>query len=195
MEALKVRIPVLILRDSTDIFSMPNVNSWKLDDHVYPETTEQREIFSKNIDGTDGKSWVLPLPFDDPIQPLYRGLPLPLCVLEAAGIQSDKDGTYENSNPDIMAKACRQMAGWKLSNNGNNVSHPMHSHAAAFAHIQTCAHSSLFLVRFLNLLLAVVAKEVRTQESLLVQSWPTLTLTPTRLLAHMLMLLCVLSAR
>ena len=103
---------------------MPNVNSWKLDDHVYPETTEQREIFSKNIDGTDGKSWVLPLPFDDPIQPLYRGLPLPLCVLEAAGIQSDTDGTYENSNPDIMAKACRQMAGWKLSNNGNNVSHP-----------------------------------------------------------------------
>jgi len=34
----------------------------------------------------------------------------------------DDDGTYENSNPDLMAKTCRQMAGWKLASNGGNVS-------------------------------------------------------------------------
>ena len=82
---------------------------------------EQREIFSKAIDGTDGESWVLPLPFDDPVQPLYRGPPLPLCVLEAAGIEADSDGTYEKCNPDAMAKTCRQMAGWKIASNGMNV--------------------------------------------------------------------------
>ena len=83
---------------------------------------EQRAAFSKSIDGTDGKSWVLPLPFDDPIQPLYKGPPLPLCVLEAAGIEPGADGTYEQCDKDIMARTCRQMAGWKLASNGNNVS-------------------------------------------------------------------------
>lgn len=82
---------------------------------------EQRKIFSKNIDGTDGESWVFPLPFDDPVQPLYRGPPLPFCVLEAAGIEADSDGTYEKCNPDAMAKTCRQMAGWKIASNGMNI--------------------------------------------------------------------------
>lgn len=82
---------------------------------------DQRATFAKTIDGTDGESWVLPLPFDDPIQPLYKGPPLPLCVLKAAGIEADSDGTYQNSDPDIMTRACRQMAGWKLSGNGSNV--------------------------------------------------------------------------
>jgi len=82
---------------------------------------EKRKIFSKDIDGTDGKSWVLPLPFDDPVQPLYIGPPLPLCALKASGIEADADGTYQKCNPKIMTRACRHMAGWKLSSNGINV--------------------------------------------------------------------------
>jgi glutathione S-transferase len=82
---------------------------------------ENRKKFSKMIDGTDGKSWVLPLPFDDPIQPLYKGPPLPLCALKAAGIEGDANGSYEKCDPNLMAQACRQMAGWKLSSNGQNV--------------------------------------------------------------------------
>jgi len=82
---------------------------------------EERVKMSKQIDGSDGASWVLPLSFDDPTQPLYRGPPLPLCVLDAAEIKADTDGTYENCDPGIMARACRQMAGWKLSDNGKNV--------------------------------------------------------------------------
>ena len=66
----------------------------------------------------DGNSWHLPLPHDDPLQPLYRGPPLPLCVLEAEGISPDDDGTYEKSDPGTMARACRNMAGWKLAGNG-----------------------------------------------------------------------------
>mmetsp|Transcript_7119 Transcript_7119/g.8096 ORF Transcript_7119/g.8096 Transcript_7119/m.8096 type:complete len:588 (+) Transcript_7119:216-1979(+) len=83
---------------------------------------DQRESYSKSITGKDGKSWNLPLPHDDPVQPLYRGPPLPLCVLESAGISPDSDGTYENADPDLMAKTCRNMAGWKLAGNGENVS-------------------------------------------------------------------------
>ena len=81
-----------------------------------------------NILGRDGKSWELPLSFDDELQPLYRGPPLPLCVLKAAEIQGDNgevgvEGTsYQNSDPEKMAEACRQMAGWKLAGNGQNVS-------------------------------------------------------------------------
>ncbi len=33
---------------------------------------EERVKMSKQIDGSDGASWVLPLSFDDPTQPLYR---------------------------------------------------------------------------------------------------------------------------
>jgi len=82
---------------------------------------DKRKEFSQCINGRDGKSWKLPLPHDDPVQPLYRGPPLPLCALSAAGIESDADGTYESTNPEQMAKACRHMAGWKLSSNGDKV--------------------------------------------------------------------------
>jgi len=79
----------------------------------------QSEYF-KIVIGTHG-SWTLPLPHDDPLQPLYRGPPLPLCVLKAAGIAANNEGSYESAEPDIMATTCRQMAGWKLSGNGVNV--------------------------------------------------------------------------
>ena len=80
-----------------------------------------REKFQNNILGKDG-SWHLPLPFDDVLQPLYKGLPLPLCVLEAMELSPDEKGTYESVDPELMAKACRYMAAWKLAGNGNNVS-------------------------------------------------------------------------
>ena len=76
--------------------------------------------FAKAITGKDG-SWSLPLSHDDPLQPLYRGPPLPLAVLEAADIVADSDGSYEKCDPAIMAAACRAMAAWKLSGNGPNV--------------------------------------------------------------------------
>merc|ERR1719491_159352 len=84
---------------------------------------EDRQAFSKSITGMDGTSWVLPLPFDDDVQPLYRGPPLPLAVLESAGITPDADGSgmYEQADPIVMERACRQMAGWKLSGNGEKV--------------------------------------------------------------------------
>jgi len=81
----------------------------------------------KSITGRDGKSWTLPLDFDDALQPLYRGPPLPLCVLKAAGIVGDNgivggEGTsYEKADPVKMAEASRNMAGWKLAGNGQNV--------------------------------------------------------------------------
>lgn len=62
------------------------------------------------------------MPFDDPLQPLYKGPPLPLCVLEAVGITPDADGSYESADPKDMEKACRLMAAWKVSGNGENVS-------------------------------------------------------------------------
>jgi glutathione S-transferase len=89
---------------------------------------DNRLSFQKSITGQDAKSWNLPLPFDDPLQPLYRGPPLPLCVLKAAEIKGDNgivgaEGTsYEKADHEKMAEACRQMAGWKLSGNGQNVS-------------------------------------------------------------------------
>lgn len=73
-------------------------------------------------------SWKLPLSHDDALQPLYRGPPLPLCVLEAAGIKADDGRTaggsssYEKADPSVMAKACRLMAAWKLASNGPKVS-------------------------------------------------------------------------
>lgn len=72
--------------------------------------------------GKDNKSWTLPLDHDDDLQPLYRGPPLPLCVLEAAGISADADGSYQSADPAAMANACRQMAAWKLSGNGPKIS-------------------------------------------------------------------------
>lgn len=88
---------------------------------------DDRLLYQKSIRGRDGKSWELPLSFDDPVQPLYRGPPLPLCVLKAAEITGDNgivgvEGTsYENADPEKMAEACRLMAGWKLAGNGQNV--------------------------------------------------------------------------
>eukprot|EP00804_Cyclotella_cryptica_P026044 CCRYP_019297-RB/>CCRYP_019297-RB protein AED:0.07 eAED:0.07 QI:91/1/1/1/0.5/0.4/5/1872/559 len=88
---------------------------------------KERLMYQKSITGRDGKSWTLPLPFDDPLQPLYRGPPLPLCVLKAADIEGDNgnvgvEGTsYLNTDEHKMAAACRQMAGWKLASNGEKV--------------------------------------------------------------------------
>jgi glutathione S-transferase len=79
-----------------------------------------RKAFSRSICGKDG-SWHLPLSHDDPLQPLYRGPPLPLTVLEIMGITPDVDETYEACDPSQMAHACRLMAAWKLSGNGVNV--------------------------------------------------------------------------
>jgi glutathione S-transferase len=87
--------------------------------------------YQGNIVGT-GSSWKLPLPHDDMLQPLYRGPPLPLCVLKAMNIQPDiEDGTtttgssssssYEQCDPTTMRLACRGMAGWKLVHNGPNI--------------------------------------------------------------------------
>lgn len=83
---------------------------------------EEQQAYSKIITGEDGASWKLPLPHDDPLQPLYRGPPLPLCVLESVGICPGSDGTYEDSDPNLMVQTCREMAAWKLADNGLNIS-------------------------------------------------------------------------
>jgi glutathione S-transferase len=72
--------------------------------------------------GQDDTSWTLPLSHDDQLQPLYRGPPLPLCVLNAVGIMADTDGTYQLADPTRMSQACRQMAAWKLCGNGPQIS-------------------------------------------------------------------------
>lgn len=82
-------------------------------------TTEQMK-FSRLISGDDG-NWKLPLPHDDPLQPLYNGPPLPLCVLEAAGLAPDADGSYVKCDENIMSMASKQMAAWKLAGNGDKV--------------------------------------------------------------------------
>ena len=81
---------------------------------------EDRKAFSRSIRGV-GSAWRLPLPHDDDLQPLYRGPPLPLCVLESVGIQPDAVGSYQSCDEKTMEKACRVMAAWKLSGNGPNV--------------------------------------------------------------------------
>jgi len=101
----------------------------------------EQEEYSKIITGKN-KSWSLPLPHDDPLQPLYRGPPLPLCVLESVGISAGSDGTYENADPNLMAKTCRQMAAWKLSDNGVNVSN---KRCIMFTHFLTCASAKSVL--------------------------------------------------
>jgi glutathione S-transferase len=45
-----------------------------------------------------------------------------MCVLKAAGIMADPDGNYQSAVPTLMAQACRQMAAWKLSSNGPQIS-------------------------------------------------------------------------
>jgi glutathione S-transferase len=85
----------------------------------FPDRIDQYQAM---ILGKDGKSWTLPLSHDDALQPLHRGPPLPLCVLQAAGIDADTDGIYQSADPAVMAQACRQMAAWKLSGNGPQIS-------------------------------------------------------------------------
>lgn len=82
---------------------------------------EDRIKFQRTITGRD-RSWTLPLPHDDPLQPLYNGPPLPVCALEAVGLQADSTGTYKSCDPPTMAMACRTMAAWKLVGNGSKVS-------------------------------------------------------------------------
>jgi glutathione S-transferase len=79
-----------------------------------------RESFSRSILGQDG-SWNLPLTHDDPLQPLYEGLPLPLYVLKSAELEPDANGSYQQCDPTIMAATCRRMAAWKLAGNGMKV--------------------------------------------------------------------------
>ena len=71
------------------------------------------------------QSWKLPLEDDDSLQPLFRGIPLPLCVLEAADIRPDaQSGSYESTAKTSQAfrTACQTMAAWKLCGNGSAVS-------------------------------------------------------------------------
>lgn len=82
---------------------------------------DDRNAFYSNVLGRDG-SWHLPLSHDDPLQPLYLGLPLPLCVLEAVGLKADAAGSYMSCDEATLAVACRTMAAWKLASNGINVS-------------------------------------------------------------------------
>jgi glutathione S-transferase len=82
--------------------------------------TTDREKFQKTILGKDG-SWHLPLPFDDPLQPLYKGPPLPLSILQSMDISPDSNGTYESVDPLLMSIACRHVAAWKLADNGVNI--------------------------------------------------------------------------
>lgn len=81
---------------------------------------DDRQQFSRALLGRDD-SWKLPLTHDDPIQPLYKGLPLPTCVLESVGITPDASGSYEKCDQEEMVKACRLMAAWKLAGNGEKV--------------------------------------------------------------------------
>lgn len=79
--------------------------------------TDKQDAMEKAISGKDGKSWKLPLSHDDPLQPLYKGPPLPLCALSVVNLED-----YKQADPEEMARACRHAAGWKLASNGNNVS-------------------------------------------------------------------------
>jgi glutathione S-transferase len=82
----------------------------------------EREQFTNMICGHDrDPSWRLPLPHDDPLQPLYFGPPLPLPVLEANGIKGDVNGSYESCDPKLTRNACREMAAWKVCSNGMNI--------------------------------------------------------------------------
>ena len=81
---------------------------------------KDRKMFSRQILGL-GQNARLPLPHDDSLQPLYKGPPLPLCVLQSMGMEADPNGSFESSDPIRMKKACRMMAAWKLASNGAKV--------------------------------------------------------------------------
>lgn len=77
-----------------------------------------RENFQSMLLGRDNESWSLPLSHDaTPLEPLYKGPPLPQYVLDKVSLSN-----YKNSDSSMMAKACRQAAGWKLASNGIKVS-------------------------------------------------------------------------
>lgn len=89
-------------------------------------TGGNRDLQPGYADDVEGKgdSWKLPLSHDEPLQPLFRGLPLPTCVLEASGLRRttrQQENDY-GSDEHAMARACRHMAGWKLASNGPAVS-------------------------------------------------------------------------
>ena len=69
---------------------------------------EDRQALFKSITGMDGKPWVLTLTFDDDVQPLYRVPPLPLAVLESAGITPYSDGIYVGMPIDGRVNIIRQ---------------------------------------------------------------------------------------
>lgn len=144
------------LRNQADYDNLPNLQAWMdaLEKEEYylafksDYYTHVKDIPPQYGPGYDGisrrdkiakyqasilgthDSWKLPLSHDDALQPLYRGPPLPLCVLEAAGIMADAgaggtaggSSSYGKADPAVMAKACRQMAAWKLASNGPKVS-------------------------------------------------------------------------
>jgi len=86
---------------------------------------KDRIQFSKTVLGKDDSSWRLPMPHDDPLQPLYKGLPLPVCVLNAVDIEYDENESFESTakdNAESLHVASRHMAVWKVSSNGNNIS-------------------------------------------------------------------------
>jgi glutathione S-transferase len=79
------------------------------------------EANAADIDGNGG-SWTLPLDDDEALQPLFHGIPLPACVLEAANISADPDGSYATAGTKpSMREACQAMAAWKLCGNGKAV--------------------------------------------------------------------------
>jgi glutathione S-transferase len=80
-----------------------------------------RRRMQRIILGRDGTSWNLPMPHDDPLQPLYKGPPLPRCVLQAVGLEPDLSGSYAGCDPARIATGSRTMAAWKLSGNGEKV--------------------------------------------------------------------------
>jgi len=79
------------------------------------------EANQANIEGR-GTAWKLPLEDDEALQPLYRGIPLPKCVLSASGITADADGSYTSTGSSpAMKEACQAMAAWKICGNGPKV--------------------------------------------------------------------------
>ncbi|KAL3912326.1 MAG: hypothetical protein SGARI_001214 [Bacillariaceae sp.] len=103
----------------THVKDIPPQYGPSYDGIAFPERIQEYQAM---ILGKDGESWTLPLEHDDQLQPLYRGPPLPLCVLEANQITADADGSYSTVDPSTMATACRQMAAWKLAGNGPKIS-------------------------------------------------------------------------
>jgi len=79
------------------------------------------EANQANIEG-HGTAWKLPLDDDESLQPLFKGIPLPSCVLAASKIAADSDGSYAKAGTQpAMKDACQTMAAWKLVGNGKAI--------------------------------------------------------------------------